>query len=609
MTWPLSDDTNAIVLLCAWFGGEREHKPLTFQEYNELATWLKQHGYHPRDLIRYSSTTEEASKGTGLSYDRLTALLDRGITLGFYLEAWERRGFWIMSREDIAYPKRIRQNLGSQAPPVLFGTGEITILDQGGVAVMGSDQVAFRSSERARIVTRLCTQHHHTIITAGKQAISNAAVEGVGNSGGTLIWLLQGSTLAKPLGKTLRDAKRAGNVALLSIRSPADRRSIPREPEVGHLLMALCNSAVYVDSTEFSMDRYCLEEAISGSLRQRKCFVWQSEQTTSLGERLIQAGAQPWVNVQFAIEEGLFEVDPEISQNASLQPENIKNIEEGRASNIERDKSGIKEKADVSSYGVIRGYGVQSELFEAGPRKLQVEGMWELTRSHQAYPKAIRANMGSVAPPLLHGVGTWNLLRLGGLAIIGPDSIPSTRIKKACQAAAIASKRGQIVITAGHLKMAKEIVQTVYEHSGYVIWVLFDGTMKQYLNEPWRQAIRKGCLVMIKARGSGNKSIVGSLAVGFADNILYVDGSNFKDSNKRKDQFGTRAAIEKRSSKGLSGCKLLHGRTLSPEGQKLKELGFKAWTDKELDLNVGSDHGQRVLQVETDRRQIPQLLW
>ena len=74
--WPLSEDTNEVVLLCAWFAGEREYVPLGLQEYNLLASWLYQHDLRPRDL-KDLSYIEEASVATGLNLERLTGLLNR----------------------------------------------------------------------------------------------------------------------------------------------------------------------------------------------------------------------------------------------------------------------------------------------------------------------------------------------------------------------------------------------------------------------------------------------------------------------------------------------------------------------------------------------------
>ena len=320
MMWPLSDDTNVILLLCAWLGGEREHPPLTIQEYNLLATRLHRKSSRPRDLMD-PSLMRAAAQETQLSPERLAALLERGITLGFYLEEWQRRGYWVCGRADPIYPRRVRQFLKSQAPPVLFGTGEIKLLDRGGMAVMGPHQVMQYSDQQAGMIAQQCAQHDGVTIVAGTQSIAATAAESALRAGGSLVWLLQGPQLGAPLGRVFRRAKASRNLVLLSSRSPSDQRSIATEPEVGRLLMAFCDSAVYVDGTEFSMDQYCLEEAMYGSLGQRNCYICFEAQTTSVGLRLHQCGVQSWEG-QATIDTGVFTSLSQTDQGESL-PENL----------------------------------------------------------------------------------------------------------------------------------------------------------------------------------------------------------------------------------------------------------------------------------------------
>lgn len=212
----------------------------------------------------------------------------------------------------------------------------------------------------------------------------------------------------------------------------------------------------------------------------------------------------------------------------------------------------------------------------------QRKGFWVVARSDENYPREIRASMRNDAPPLLFGAGDQSLLITEGLAILGPDSIPVGRIRKACNAASGAAKQGRTVIAAGHLKMARDIVKVVQEYSGRVIWVLHEGTLKQRLKKMYRQAISSGHLVMLTAQSpkappeSGETATVSFLAVGLADNLLYVDGSNLKKKS-RADRFGTTAAVMKCLEEC---CWLLHGRTVSPEGQSLKGAGVKSWEDR-----------------------------
>ncbi|MXY07106.1 MAG: hypothetical protein F4Y61_00485 [Rhodothermaceae bacterium] len=209
----------------------------------------------------------------------------------------------------------------------------------------------------------------------------------------------------------------------------------------------------------------------------------------------------------------------------------------------------------------------------------QRKGFWISARSEKDYPERIRSRMRIGAPSLIFGTGNQTLLANGGLAIIGPDQIPSGRSKKACEAAIEAVKKGQTVIVTGHLKMAKDVVKVAQEHSGCVIWVLHDGSLKLRLEKSNRQALSKGQMVLITVqspeapRKSGDRGFVGSLATALADELLYVDGSiNSKDQFRIASAavgFAQSADHALRSNE----CRLLVGRKVSQTIKQLRELG------------------------------------
>ena len=397
-TWPLSDDTSVTLLLCAWFGGEREHKPLTLTEYNLLATWLHQNEYRPRDLVG-SSCIEDAAKETNLGYHRISGLLERRITLGFHLEEWQRRDFWILGRGDAGYPKRLKQSMKSQAPPVLFGTGEVRIIDQGGTAIVGPEGAMQQSVESVRQLATFYAQSGHAIIIAGRQSIGENAAESAMAVEGSVMWVLQGSELYVPFAKPLRRSRATGQTVLLSSRSPADKRSLGEEPHVGQMLMTLCDSVVYVDSSEISTDRYCVESALPEFLGSRRCFVHVSGEPTETAFQLINSGAEYWKKELIKVRDEPLEVqsevieespetsdasqhvpiqaddpDPEIKLSKTAAPQSIdpeSSLEEETESEAIHTESDVEvrqesEEAtedDRENFAVYGG-GAQGELFE-----------------------------------------------------------------------------------------------------------------------------------------------------------------------------------------------------------------------------------------------------
>ncbi len=593
MVRALSNDTHVTLLLCAWFGGEQ--KPLSTNEYNLLAFWLHQNEYRPVNLMDRSCDPSEVAHEVGLRPRRLTALLDRGITLGFYLEEWKRRDFWILGRGDDAYPKRIQGLLRSQAPPLLFGTGNASVLDLGGTAVMGPDQVMQDQDGQVETIVRLSVGHQRTTIAAGDQRIASVAISNGIKGGGTAIWILPGPLLSDPLGKALRRAKASEQLVMISNRSPADKRLLPQEPEIGQLLMALCDSAVYIDGTEFSMDPYSLQMAMHGAHGKRNCFVWASEQVTMAAEELIHGGAHPWTDVESALDARLLESHPETIQQEfkSASGEKAEHLEsvtpdeptqsvgdstERELKYIEPDTGKRQEAVGVQRYLQDK---VQYELFDSAPGPPLPEETWELTGTDAEYPEVLRKVMGDKAPTTLTGIGDQSLLGRGGYAIIGPSSIPNERIHQAIE---IAKNQKETVIVVGPLRLAEEIVKAFQPISRRIIWVLDEETLKQDLAGLYLHVIREGCLVMIAPKTSTKESdhmFIGLIASALSTSLLYVDEADSQDDHSRGSQSGMKDIVLRRPN----DSQLLHGTSISPDGMNLIESGVSSWTDPQDTLN------------------------
>ena len=144
MTPALSPNTQAILLLTAPLiagKGQVASELLSPGEYKKLARHLREIQKQPSDLIAEKSEALLRSCQPVLDMNRLQRLLDRGFLLGQALERWQARSIWVVSRADSAYPKRLKARLKEEAPPILYGCGDINQIDLGGLSVVGSRSV------------------------------------------------------------------------------------------------------------------------------------------------------------------------------------------------------------------------------------------------------------------------------------------------------------------------------------------------------------------------------------------------------------------------------------------------------------------------------------
>jgi DNA processing protein len=73
--------------------------------------------------------------------ERLKGLLGRGLALSQAIDRWQTRSIWVVSRADAEYPQLLKDRLKDDRPAVIYGCGERSILEGGGLAVVGSRDV------------------------------------------------------------------------------------------------------------------------------------------------------------------------------------------------------------------------------------------------------------------------------------------------------------------------------------------------------------------------------------------------------------------------------------------------------------------------------------
>ncbi|KYC35574.1 SMF family protein [Scytonema hofmannii PCC 7110] len=219
----LSPDTQAILLLCASFGQNRqlEPQPLTLSEYNSLADWLREHQMRPANLLEPTAQEVlETITSRKLHPQRLLTLLERGAMLSLAVEKWTNQGLWVLGRGDSNYPKCLKQRLRHSAPAILYGVGNIELLSRGGLAIVGSRDVDEESLSYTQRVAQTCFTHDIQVVSGGARGIDQAAMLGVLESGGTSIGVVADSLTKASVNGKYRSSIKEGRLALISSYDP-----------------------------------------------------------------------------------------------------------------------------------------------------------------------------------------------------------------------------------------------------------------------------------------------------------------------------------------------------------------------------------------------------
>lgn len=250
----ISEQSQAVLLLTAWFTkpGKGEPKPLTPKEWGRFALWLKDRSMAPEALLRSNDLDETLLGWSDKAVDvaRIRALLERAGALGIALEKWQRAGLWVMTRSDPDYPARLKRRLKTDAPPVLFGSGNRQLLNQGGLAVVGSRDA---SEEDLAFTTDLggtVALQGRSVISGGARGVDEVSMLGALEHDGTVIGVLADSLLRTSNSAKYRRALMDKNLVLVSPFNPEAGFDVGNAMARNKYIYALSDAAVIVSATE-----------------------------------------------------------------------------------------------------------------------------------------------------------------------------------------------------------------------------------------------------------------------------------------------------------------------------------------------------------------------
>lgn len=246
----ISLQTQAILLLTAWFSKPtpRDPKPLTVTEWGRFAQWLKVQNITPELLLTASDplTPLEGWSDRTITQERIVALLGRAGALGLALEKWQRAGLWVMTRSDPDYPTRLKRRLKFDAPPLLFGCGNRQLLEQEGIAVIGSRDATADDLVYATTLGGQLSRQGYAVISGGARGVDEAAMIGALNQAGAVVGVLADSLLRTATAAKYRQGIMNNHVVLISPFNPEAGFDVGNAMARNKYIYCLADAAVVV---------------------------------------------------------------------------------------------------------------------------------------------------------------------------------------------------------------------------------------------------------------------------------------------------------------------------------------------------------------------------
>ncbi|MEP7274314.1 MAG: DNA-processing protein DprA [Acidobacteriota bacterium] len=295
MNTSISANTKSILLLTAPLmtgRGESSSSMLTPREYNRLETSLRNQGSQPADLLE--GDFAELIKGCGADLERLERLLSRSFILSEVIERWESRAMWVVSREDSAYPRRLKDRLKEHAPALLYGCGDQMILEDGGLAIVGSRNVDDALIESTKDIGRLAAESHCIVFSGAARGIDQAAMLGALEAGGKVGGVMADSLERAAVAREHREFLMEQRLVLVSPYDPAAGFNVGHAMQRNKLIYALADAALVMSSDFEKGGTWAGAVEQLKKLRFVPVFVHESRDKSEGLEALKRMGALIW---------------------------------------------------------------------------------------------------------------------------------------------------------------------------------------------------------------------------------------------------------------------------------------------------------------------------
>ena len=116
-------------------------------------------------------------------------------------------------------------------------------------------------------------------------------------------------------------------------------------------------------------------------------------------------------------------------------------------------------------------------------------GIWVITRLDDSYPARLTERLGGSAPVILFGAGPRDLLREGGLAIVGSRNADEESLEFARSVARKCAEENMIVVSGAARGVDEEAMTSAIDGGGRALGVLADSLERAAMSKKYREPI------------------------------------------------------------------------------------------------------------------------
>ncbi|GCE11368.1 DNA-processing protein DprA [Tengunoibacter tsumagoiensis] len=226
---------------------------LTTRAVNDiLVIWCKQLGRTVCSFWAASAAEwEETCQLSPVIIHRLEEARARSRTQSQLLAQLQQQGIQQLTVLDEDYPKQLKTSLTrSHTPPMLFYLGDLSILQQQTIAIIGSRNACEESITFTHLVSQYLSTHGVNVISGYARGVDRAAFDGASQvHGRTTLILPHGlCKLSKAQVQHLQEGIKAGEILVISQFAPAAPWVVSRAMERNYLVSALAQTMIVAEA-------------------------------------------------------------------------------------------------------------------------------------------------------------------------------------------------------------------------------------------------------------------------------------------------------------------------------------------------------------------------
>ncbi len=219
----ISERTKAILLFTSYFlkDNGRTFKPLSITEWNRFARWQQTKSLSPEDfLTRDCEILLKDFQDKTITFERIYFLLERKSSLAIALDKWTKAGIWIINRGDKDYPKSVKELLKENVPPILFGIGNMQLLNKKFIGVVGSRDANVQELNDTRKLAQSFIKDGYGVVSGAAKGVDEWAMMGALESHGFSLGYVADSLIKKSTSSLFRKHIINKNLCLVSPYNP-----------------------------------------------------------------------------------------------------------------------------------------------------------------------------------------------------------------------------------------------------------------------------------------------------------------------------------------------------------------------------------------------------